>query len=172
MWRLPVDSSAVTPPLITFYSPLINGTWTAPKKCGRHKSWQMKMAEEEVEMPLRALRVLVMEDNALIGMLYADLLAEMGHVVCAIETTETEAIAAATLYKPDLMIVDATLGEGTGVSAVEEILRSGFVPHVFVSGDAASVRAITPSAIVMQKPFRDVDLARAIQSVLIVALNH
>jgi CheY-like chemotaxis protein len=131
----------------------------------------MKMAEE-VKIPLKALSVLVIEDNALIGMLYADLLTEMGHTVRAIKAAETEAVAAATLCKPDLMIVDATLGEGTGVSAVEEILRAGFVPHVFVSGDAASVRAIRPNAIVIQKPFRDPDLARAIQSALTSALNR
>ena len=125
----------------------------------------MKMAEE-IDAPLKALRVLVAEDNAFIGMLYADLLVEMGHTVCAIEVTESEAVAAATLYNPDLMIVDAALGEGTGVSAVEKILRAGSVPHVFVSGDVVSVRAVRPDAIVLQKPFRDQDLARAIQRAL------
>jgi CheY-like chemotaxis protein len=131
----------------------------------------MKMAEE-VKASLKALRVLVMEDNALIAMLYVDLLTQMGHTVCAIEATETEAVAAARIYKPDLMIVDAALGEGTGVSAVEEILRGRFVPHVFVSGDTALVRALTSSAIVLQKPFRDLDLARAIQNALTTAPNR
>lgn len=121
---------------------------------------------EEIDAPLKALRVLVVEDNAFIGMLYADLLVEMGHTVCAIEVTESEAVAAATLYNPDLMIVDAALGEGTGVSAVEKILRAGSVPHVFVSGDVVSVQAVRPDAIVLQKPFRDQDLARAIQRAL------
>ncbi len=126
---------------------------------------------EEFKVPLKAHRVLVVEDNAVIGMLYVDLLVEMGHVVCAIEATETGAVATATKCKPDLMIVDASLGEGSGVAAVEEILRTGFVPHVFVSGDAASVRAVRPGAIVIQKPFRDPDLARAIQQALSAALN-
>ena len=44
---------------------------------------------------LKAARVLVVEDNAIIGMLYADLLEEMGHTICAIETTENGAISAA-----------------------------------------------------------------------------
>ena len=125
----------------------------------------MKMAGE-VKPPLKAQRVLVVEDDALIGMLYADLLKDMGHTVCAIETTEAEAVAAAQLYRPDLMIVDAGLGKGSGVSAVNEILRSGFVPHVFISGNTASVRAKRPDAIVMEKPFRDMELARAIQRAL------
>jgi CheY-like chemotaxis protein len=121
---------------------------------------------EEVKVLLKALRVLVVEDDALIGMLYADLLAEMGHIVCAIAATEAEAVAAAAQCKPDLMIVDASLNEGSGVSAVDEILRTGFVPHVFVTGDAASVRAVRPGAIVMEKPFRDPELGYAIQRAL------
>jgi CheY-like chemotaxis protein len=125
----------------------------------------MKMAEE-AKVQLKARRVLVVEDNAFIGALYIDLLEDMGHAVCAMVATEVEAVAAAAIYKPDLMIVDAALGEGTGVSAVEEILRTGFVPHIFVSGNIASVRLVRPGAIVMQKPFRGQDLARAIQSAL------
>lgn len=113
--------------------------------------------------PFQALRVLVMEDNAIIGMLFADVLAEMGHVVCAIEATKEAAVAAAARYEPDLMIVDAALSDGSGLAAVDEILRSGFIPHVFVSGDTAPVLAAKPNAIVLQKPFRDPDLASAIQ---------
>jgi len=114
----------------------------------------------------QALRVLVMEDNAIIGMLFAELLAEMGHAVCAIEATKEAAVAAAARYEPDLMIVDAALSDGSGLAAVAEILRGGFIPHVFVSGDTASVLAAKPGAIVLQKPFRDPDLARAIQRAL------
>jgi two-component system, response regulator PdtaR len=115
---------------------------------------------------MRMLRVLVMEDDALIGMLFADVLAEMGHDVCAVEATEAGAVAAAARCSPELMIVDARLGKGSGISAVEEILRTGFVPHVFVSGDTASVRERRPDAVVIQKPFRESDLALAIQRAL------
>jgi CheY-like chemotaxis protein len=107
-----------------------------------------------------------MEDNALVGMLVADLLAEMGHVVSAIEATQEGAVAAAVRCKPDLMIVDAGLAGGSGLSAVDEILRDGFIPHVFVSGDTASVLTAKPDAIVLQKPFRDLELARAIRRAL------
>ena len=115
---------------------------------------------------MKALRVLVVEDDVLIGTLFADALAAMGYDVCAIEATETDAVAAAVRYKPDLMIVDARLREGSGVSAVEEILRTGWIPHVFVSGETSRIHALRPGAIVIQKPFRDVDLNRAIQRAL------
>jgi CheY-like chemotaxis protein len=115
---------------------------------------------------MKALRVLVIEDDALIAMLLAELLAGMGHEVCATATSEAEAVIAATCYAPDLMIVDAGLGQGSGVSAVEEILRAGPLAHVFVSGDAERVRLRKPDAVVVRKPFREAELARAIDLAL------
>src|SRR6185437_7300707 len=115
---------------------------------------------------MKALRVLVVEDETLIGMLLADTLGAMGHDVCAVEATEAGAVAAAARCNPDLMIVDARLCQGSGVSAVEEILRTGWIPHVFVSGETTTIQALRPGAIVIQKPFRDIDLNRAIQRAL------
>jgi two-component system, response regulator PdtaR len=111
---------------------------------------------------MKALRVLVIEDDALIAMLLTEMLAGMGHDVCATAATEAEAVIAATCYDPDLMIVDAGLGRGSGVSAVDEILRAGPLAHVFVSGDAERVRLSRSDAIVVRKPFRQAELARAI----------
>ena len=118
---------------------------------------------------MKALRVLVIEDDALIALLLSELLASMGHDVCATAATEAEAVSAATRYDPDLMIVDARLGRGSGVSAIEEILRAGPIAHVFVSGDAESVRRRKPDAIVVRKPFRETELARAIDMALAAA---
>ena len=87
-------------------------------------------------------------------------------VLCAIVATETDAVAAAARCNPDLMIVDARLRDGSGISAVEKILRNGWVPHVFVSGETSSGQTLRPGAIVIQKPFRDMDLDRAIQRAL------
>jgi len=115
---------------------------------------------------MAALRVLLVEDEAVIAVLLAEVLGGMGYEVCAIEATEADAVAAAARCRPDLMIVDARLGTGSGVAAVEEILRTGPVPHVFVSGDSSIVQALRPDAVVMQKPFREAGLARAIQQAL------
>ena len=112
---------------------------------------------------MKALRVLVIEDDALIAMLLAEQLAGMGHDVCATAATEGEAVIAAAHYRPDLMIVDAGLGRGSGVSAVEEICRAGPLAHVFISGDTEHVRRRRPNAVVVRKPFRQAELARAIE---------
>ena len=108
------------------------------------------------------LRILLVEDEALIGMLLAEVLTDMGHDVCGIEVTEAGAVAAAMHCNPDLMIVDVWLADGNGISAITEILRAGPMPHFFVSGDVAMVRSLKPDAEVVQKPFRERDLTQAI----------
>ncbi len=117
---------------------------------------------------MKGLRVLVVEDDAIIGVLLGEMLTGMGHDVCAIESTEADAVSAAIRCKPELMIVDARLREGSGVSAVEEILRVGPVPYLFISG--ATVQAARPGAMVLRKPFLEFDLVRAIQYVLAAAV--
>ena len=48
-----------------------------------------------VNIPMPALRILLVEDEAIVAMLFADLLVAMGHEVCAIEATEAGAVTAA-----------------------------------------------------------------------------
>jgi CheY-like chemotaxis protein len=109
---------------------------------------------------------MVVEDEAVVALLLAEVLEAMGHEVCAIEATEAGAVAAAAGCRPDLMIVDARLGQGSGVAAVEQIQRTSLVPHVFVSGDLSRIRKLKPGAVMIQKPFREADLASAIQRAL------
>jgi two-component system, response regulator PdtaR len=115
---------------------------------------------------MKALRILVVEDDALIATLLSELLAGMGHDVCAIAATEAHAVTAAIRHSPDLMIVDAGLGRGSGVSAVDEILRTAPTAHLFVSGDPQKVQAARPGAVVVRKPFREADLVKAIEIAL------
>jgi CheY-like chemotaxis protein len=115
---------------------------------------------------MKKLRVLIVEDDAWIAMYLADMLEEMGYAVIATEGTEEGAVAAAAHHRPDLMIVDAGLREGDGVTAVSRILRIGFVPHVFVSGDTLDGQPLDRRAVVVRKPFLEPDLLRAIQKAL------
>ena len=116
---------------------------------------------------MKALRILVVEDNVMIGELLAETLEDLGHTVCAVETKAgPNAVAAAARHHPDLMIVDVGLGEASGVAAVKEILRNGFVPHVFATGDALRDLSLGPDAVLIQKPFRGPDIVRAIERAL------
>ena len=99
----------------------------------------------------------------MISDLFAEMLECMGHCVCAIATTEDDAVLAAGQHELDLMIVDARLREGSGVVALDRISRHKSIRHMFVSGDAASLRAAKPHAVILQKPFREADLALGIE---------
>src|SRR5271154_3849968 len=115
---------------------------------------------------MNALRTLVVEDDAIIGGLLAETLEGLGHTVCAVESNVANAAAAASRWHPDLMIVDVGLGQATGIAAVKEILRSRFVPHVFVTGETVRGMSLGPNTVFIQKPFRVSDLERAIQRAL------
>lgn len=60
---------------------------------------------------MRALRILLVEDDANIRMVLAETLEGLGHSICAMAATETEAVAAAGICTPDLMIVDIELAK-------------------------------------------------------------
>lgn len=110
---------------------------------------------------MEALKVLVIEDDELISMLLREILEDLGHHVCATVATEEDAVLVADRCKPDLMIVDEHLRQGTGASAVERILLNRSIPYVFISG--AHVHGARQGAKVLRKPFLLQDLARAIQ---------
>jgi len=112
--------------------------------------------------PVPALRVLVVEDDAMIGELLGEMLQEMGHFVCAVAATEADAVTEAAKHMPDLMMVDVCLGQGSGIVAMDEILCSGFVLHFFMSGNVAKFRALRPNSFVLEKPFLEEDLGCAI----------
>ncbi len=117
---------------------------------------------------MKSLRILVVEDDAMIGMLLTEMLSEMGHDVCGVEATETGAVAAASAHRPDLLIVDANLREGTGLAAVGRIVADrGAVPHVMMSG--ADIPTLRAGAATLRKPFLQGGLVRAIERALDVA---
>jgi DNA-binding response OmpR family regulator len=111
---------------------------------------------------MRRLRILLVEDDAVISALVADVLAELGHDVCGTARTEQEAIDAAALHKPDLMIVDAYLQAGNGVSAMDAILQRSAMPHIFMTGGSRQV--IPAQATVLYKPFGKTGLTAALNS--------
>jgi CheY-like chemotaxis protein len=115
---------------------------------------------------MKALRTLVVEDDAMIRGLLAETLEALGHTVCAAESNVANAVAAASHWHPDLMIVDMGLGEASGIVAVKEILLRGFVPHVFVTGGTVRGIPLGPETVLIQKPFRVSELERAIQRAL------
>lgn len=112
------------------------------------------------------LRVLIVEDEPIIAMLVREVVTSLGYLVCDIVATETDAVATALTSRPDLMIVDAGLRSGSGVSAMQTILKQRHMPHIFVTGDKRSVLRLAPDATILEKPFFIPDLERAIDEAM------
>jgi CheY-like chemotaxis protein len=90
-------------------------------------------ALEELDRQTRA-RILIIEDEAVIAMDLSDLVTGAGHEVCAVETTASGAVAAAKRERPDLVLADIQLADGSsGIDAVKEILTSFDVPVIFIT---------------------------------------
>jgi len=68
---------------------------------------------------LKSLRVV--DDDALIAMLFGEILTGMGHEVCATAADQSETVAATARHKPDLMIVDGALREGNGAMQADSL---------------------------------------------------
>jgi len=113
---------------------------------------------------IRPLRILVVEDDVLIASLLSDMLAEMGHKVCAVAATEADAVASAEALAPDLVIADARLRDGSGIAAVRRMLLAGPVAHIFISGERRL--AVPQGALLLLKPFSKGALVHAIGRVL------
>ena len=113
--------------------------------------------------PLTPLRILLVEDNAVISALVGELLVELGHAVCYTARTEMDAIDAAARHVPDLMIVDAHLLMGNGIAAMAAILKVTAMPHIYMTGAARQV--FPHQAIVLYKPFGTADLRAALERV-------
>lgn len=112
---------------------------------------------------MKRLKVLLVEDDLLIGTLLGELLGELGHHVCALAQTEAEAVAAAAQHGPDLIMLDIMLKQGDGISAMRTIGQTSAVRHVFMTGTGR--HDLPEGAVILQKPFCEPDLLRALEQV-------
>ena len=97
-------------------------------------------------------RVLVVEDEALVGIMIQECLTELGFQIVGPVCTASDALAAAKAGDFDAAILDINLGDGM-VYQVAEILAQRQVPFVFVTGyDADSVDSRFRDIPILQKP--------------------
>jgi len=97
-------------------------------------------------------RVLVVEDEALVGIMIQECLTELGFQIIGPVCTASDALQAAKDGDFDAAILDINLGDGM-VYQVAEILAWRHVPFVFVTGyDADSVDSRFREIPVLQKP--------------------
>jgi CheY-like chemotaxis protein len=148
--RLPIAGGSAT---ITAQSPFVRTT------------------EEHISMSgsapvaTTARRVLVVEDEMLIGMLLEDMLTDMGHTVVAIVPRVNEALTAAKQESFDLAILDVHL-HGQAVFPVADALIERGIPFVFATGyGERGLPEQYRSRPILQKPFAKDDLERMLATV-------
>jgi CheY-like chemotaxis protein len=108
-------------------------------------------------------RVLVVEDEMLIGMLLEDMLADLGQEVVAVVPRVNEALAAVQREVFDLAILDVHLN-GQAVFPVADSLIEKGVPFVFATGyGERGLPEKYRDRPILQKPFARDDLARVLK---------
>lgn len=125
-------------------------------------------ADREIAEQL-ACDVLIIEDEPLIALDVAELATSMGHTVRHVARTHREAIAAVAKHKPQLVLADIQLADGSsGLEAVQEILHSIDVPVIFIT--AFPERLLTGEkpepTYLLTKPFRHETLKALISQAL------
>jgi two-component system, response regulator PdtaR len=82
------------------------------------------------------MRVLIVEDDAIVAMHLAMLVAQLGHEVCAVVSSATEAVARAAALSPDVVLMDIRLAGGSsGIEAAREIYARQALRCIFLSAN-------------------------------------
>jgi AmiR/NasT family two-component response regulator len=112
-------------------------------------------------------RVVIAEDEALIRMDLAEMLAEEGYAVVAQAADGAAAVELAVRERPDLVILDVKMPVLDGIAAAERIARARIAPVVILT--AFSQRELVERArdagamAYLVKPFTSADLVPAIE---------
>jgi DNA-binding response OmpR family regulator len=111
------------------------------------------------------LKVLVVEDDAMVGFLVEGFLEALGHTVVGPMARLETALEAAQRETFDLALLDINL-DGQDVFPVVDILDGRHIPVIFVSGYGGSrLRARDNGKLVLQKPYMQEHLRTAIATI-------
>jgi CheY-like chemotaxis protein len=111
---------------------------------------------------LAGLRVLVVEDEMMVSMLIEDMLTDLGCTVIGPASRLDEAIDLAKSAEIDCAVLDVNLG-GQPIFPLADLLRERGRPFAFATGYGdAGLRDVDKGTPVLQKPFREGDLARVL----------
>ena len=110
-------------------------------------------------------RVLIVEDEMLIGMLLEDMLGDLGIKVIGVIPRVNEALAAVQREGFDLAILDVHLN-GQAVFPVADVLIERGIPFVFATGyGERGLPEKYRGRPILQKPFAKEDLAKVIEQI-------
>jgi CheY-like chemotaxis protein len=117
-------------------------------------------------MNVKGVRVLIVEDEAIIAMTAEDMLEELGCVTAAVAATLAEAEAAVSRGGFDVALLDINLN-GVDSLPVAARLEAAGLPFIFTTGYGASGRDSRYERVpLVTKPYQPKDLADAIARAL------
>ena len=127
-------------------------------------------ARAAIEDALTA-EVLIIEDESIIAMHIKQIVEALGHTVVGIVRTHAEAVAAAREKRPELVLADISLADGSsGIDAVKDILAEQDVPVIFIT--AFPERLLTGSrpepTYLITKPFEPETVVATIGQALLL----
>ena len=103
-------------------------------------NWSEGDVEQAIAAALKSIdrdlesRVLIIEDETIIALDIENLVTEMGHKVTGIATTRDDAIRMAKEQKPDIILTDIQLADGSsGIDAAVAILKDFDIPVIFIT---------------------------------------
>jgi CheY-like chemotaxis protein len=118
---------------------------------------------------LDGLRVLVVEDEMMVSMLIEDMLTDLGCTIVGPASRLDEAMQLARDLELDCAVLDVNLG-GQPIFPLADLLREKGAPFAFATGYGdAGLREVDRGSPVLQKPFREADLARVLDELKIKA---
>jgi DNA-directed RNA polymerase specialized sigma24 family protein/CheY-like chemotaxis protein len=133
------------------------GEIAAVLDCGVGEVGQLvAAADREIANQLDPASILIIEDEALTALDLEELVKSLGHHVVGMARTRAEALALARRHKPQLILSDIELADGSsGLDAVNEILGSFEAPVIFVTGhsEVLLTGARPEPAFLVAKPF-------------------
>ena len=111
------------------------------------------------------MRILIVEDEALIAMVLADSLEDGGHEVVGPAATMAEALALCEAAPPELAVLDVNLGDGSnGVDVARALLERWGVRSIFTSAHVTEARRAEGVALgCIGKPYQAATVLRGVE---------
>lgn len=128
------------------------------------------MGISERERLSRKRRVLIADDESIIRMDLAEMLANLGYEVVGEATEGTAAVETARRLRPDIVIMDIQMPGVDGITAARELTRERVAPVLLLTAysEPTLIARAREAGVVayLVKPFREADLVPAIEIAL------
>ena len=113
------------------------------------------------------MRILLVDDDQLIRFVHQMFIERAGHEVVGVAEEEAQAVRMALELKPDVVIMDIRLEDGTnGISAMRTIHQTLNIPAIYISGNSDNKTmddaAKTNMKAFLVKPVTQDEIAKAI----------